>query len=78
MVNSLTKLGLHNAASLESRLLSLEIISVIFNWEQKAASDIRTTWATPHGFRETMVSYLVRLAISMPEHKRDRSSCQEL
>jgi transformation/transcription domain-associated protein len=73
MVNSLTKLGLSGASSSETRLLSIDILQIIFNWEQKCTSEEQETsgpgdtsrdgpsWVTPIGFRETMVSYLVRL-----------------
>ncbi|EGO01921.1 hypothetical protein SERLA73DRAFT_166433 [Serpula lacrymans var. lacrymans S7.3] len=82
MVNSLSKLGLSGAASGESRLLSIDILQVIFDWEQKSQipDDISSSntmngdsgrlglsWVTPLGFRETMVSYLVRLATAHHE-----------
>lgn len=65
MVNSLTKLGLHSSATPDSRLLSLEVLSVIFRWEQKASSEksSTSTWIT--NFREGMVSYLIRLATNV-------------
>jgi transformation/transcription domain-associated protein len=80
MVNSLQKLGLSGSASGESRVLSIDILQVIFDWE-KAASQVSdqmsstfeegnklvTAWTTPLGFRETMVSYLVRLATTPHE-----------
>lgn len=77
MVNSLQKLGLSGSASSESRVLSIDILQVIFDWEQSAselsgetptaldngeASKPANAWTTPLGFRETVVSYLVRLA----------------
>ncbi|KAI0068843.1 FAT-domain-containing protein [Artomyces pyxidatus] len=76
MVNSLSKLGLHGAASGESRLLSVDIIQTIFDWEKLATEEqsmpqILTSsgsglqaWVTPLPFRESVVSYLVRLATS--------------
>ncbi|KAI6119305.1 FAT domain-containing protein, partial [Pisolithus croceorrhizus] len=69
MVNSLTKLGLSGTASTESRILSVDISQVIFDWEQKSMdSESQPTtsrlpaWTTPLAFRETIVSFLVRLA----------------
>lgn len=79
MVNYLTKLGLSTSSTPDSRLLSVDIVQVIFDWEQKATSAGQTehllasedqgaaTWVTPLVFRETMVSYLVRLATTPPE-----------
>ncbi|TDL29737.1 hypothetical protein BD410DRAFT_736870 [Rickenella mellea] len=66
MVNSLSKLGLHGSSTHETRLLSLEALSVMFHWEQQESADdsAAASWVTPLGFRETMVSYLVRLATS--------------
>ncbi|KAH7909445.1 hypothetical protein BJ138DRAFT_1066999 [Hygrophoropsis aurantiaca] len=75
MVNSLSKLGLSGTASGESRILSIDISQVIFDWEQNPHdSDGQTignvmesprsasTWVTPLAFRETIVSFLLRLA----------------
>ena len=76
MVNSLQKLGLSSLASGESRILSIDILQVMFEWEQSAsqvpdetstlemgeANKPAAAWTTPLPFRETMVSYLVRLA----------------
>lgn len=74
MVNSLTKLGLSGTASTESRILSIDISQVIFDWEQKSRdSDPPSTssrlpiWVTPLAFRETIVSFLVRLATTTSE-----------
>jgi transformation/transcription domain-associated protein len=82
MVNSLQKLGLSGPASGESRILSIEILQVIFEWEQSAsqvsgemsstletgeANKLATAWTTPLGFRETMVSYLLRLITTSHE-----------
>ncbi|KAG2042802.1 hypothetical protein BDR03DRAFT_1058663 [Suillus americanus] len=72
MVNSLSKLGLSGTASGESRILSIDISQVIFDWEQKSQdsgthaelSRASTTWVTPLPFRESIVSFLVRLATS--------------
>ncbi|KAI0320805.1 FAT domain-containing protein [Amylostereum chailletii] len=68
MVNSLPKLGLHGSPSFEARLLSVDLLQTIFDWEQKATAEVMTGeqpnagWITPLPFRETIVSYLVRLA----------------
>jgi transformation/transcription domain-associated protein len=68
MVNSLGKLGLQPTATPESRSLSLDVLSLIFGWEQKAInSGEPQIWVTPLAFRETMVSYLVRLATAMSD-----------
>jgi transformation/transcription domain-associated protein len=72
MVNSLSKLGLSGTASGESRILSIDISQVIFDWEQKSQdsgphaelSRASATWVTPLPFRESIVSFLVRLATS--------------
>ena len=70
MVNSLPKLGLQGSASGESRLLTIDIMQTIVNWEQKATEELSSSnsvgsiWITPLGFRESVVSYLVRLATS--------------
>ncbi|KIK68099.1 hypothetical protein GYMLUDRAFT_36928 [Collybiopsis luxurians FD-317 M1] len=65
MVNSLGKLGLMSTSNPETRLLSVDILQVIFNWERRAVverdSGTQDTWLTPLGYRENMVSYLVRL-----------------
>ncbi|PFH52762.1 hypothetical protein AMATHDRAFT_1809 [Amanita thiersii Skay4041] len=67
MTNALSKLGLANSSSTETRLLTLDILQVIFSWEEQAiqanaATEVESVWLTPLGFRENMVSYLVRLA----------------
>ena len=71
MVNSLFKLGLGGSNTHDSRLLSVEVVQVMFEWEQKAtgAGDAMVVdepagshWEMPINFKETMVSYLVKLA----------------
>ncbi|KAJ3722891.1 FAT domain-containing protein [Lentinula raphanica] len=67
MVNSLNKLGLMSTSNYETRLLSIDILQVIFDWEQQALQerenpDAKDIWLTPLGYRENMVSYLVRLS----------------
>jgi hypothetical protein len=72
IANSLNKLGVTATAGLDLRLLSVEILQVIFQWEEQATQARRaqdtgeipkddSTWLTPLNFRENMVSYLVRL-----------------
>lgn len=74
IVNSLTKLGLSPTATGESRLLTVDILQVIFDWEMKATSTdsgrdadmdehsgAPSPWVTPLVFRESIVSYLIRL-----------------
>lgn len=72
IANSLNKLGMTASAGLESRLLSIEILQIIFDWEQQATETLKegqdandqnddSKWLTPLNLRENMVSYLVRL-----------------
>ncbi|KAF5369949.1 hypothetical protein D9758_001009 [Tetrapyrgos nigripes] len=69
MVNSLNKMGLTSSSTHESRLLSVDILQVMFNWEHQALQSSKDSkeevWLTPLGYRENMVSYLVRLATMM-------------
>ena len=71
MVNSLNKLGLSGTASAESRILSIDISQVIFDWEQNAqdaeTQSVVAPWTTPLSFRESIVSFLVRLATATLE-----------
>lgn len=79
MVNYLNKLGLSSSSTPESRLLSVDMVQVIFDWEQRITAPSRneqtssaedyvgSAWVTPLVFRESMVSYLVRLATTPPE-----------
>ncbi|KAF9057606.1 hypothetical protein BJ165DRAFT_1520972 [Panaeolus papilionaceus] len=73
IANSLNKLGMAPSVNMESRLLSIEILQTIFKWEEQANQNLKkgsaqihasddSTWVTPLGLRENMVSYLVRLA----------------
>lgn len=74
IANSLTKLGLTPSSGLDSRLLSVDILQVIFGWEEQAAQLVKQgqppdlsqpgdpLWLTPLNLRENMVSYLVRLS----------------
>jgi len=68
----LNKLGMTASAGLESRLLSIDILQIIFEWEEQAAESSKeiqvaneqnddSRWLTPLNLRENMVSYLVRL-----------------
>jgi transformation/transcription domain-associated protein len=86
MVNSLWKLGLSPIANFESRLLSIDIIQVMFDWEQQASQqdgqgsqsfgDLHkqgSAWT-----RETIISYLLRLAtIPKPDPKVENPHDQQ-
>ncbi|KAI3612149.1 histone acetylase complex subunit [Moniliophthora roreri] len=72
IVNSLHKLGLMASSTMDSRMVSIDLLQVIFNWERRALSatqekqgnvtnGVDSGWLTPLGYRENMVSYLVRL-----------------
>ena len=81
IVNHLSKLGLTATSNLESRGLSIDIIQVIFDWEQKGSPATTTGgtsgtmasdgWSTPLSLRESMVSYLIRLATA-PQDAQSR------
>lgn len=72
IANHLMKLGLTATSNIESRILSVELVQVIFDWEQKSTAAAASgeapsatpseEWTTPLGLRENMVSYLIRLA----------------
>ena len=70
MTNTLTKIGMSNSSSTETRLLTIDILQMIFTWEEQAKEaktaskngDGDSVWQTPLPFKENMVSYLVRLA----------------
>ncbi|KAK2466244.1 hypothetical protein APHAL10511_001886, partial [Amanita phalloides] len=69
MTNTLTKIGMSNSSSTETRLLTIDMLQMIFTWEEQAreaaackSGDGDSAWQTPLPFRENMVSYLVRLA----------------
>ncbi|RDB22695.1 Transcription-associated protein 1 [Hypsizygus marmoreus] len=80
MANSLNRIGMSTTSTPDSRLLSVDLLQVIFNWEEKATQALRSSthsssesvWLTPLGFRENMVSYLVRLA-TMPHDATTRN-----
>lgn len=74
VVNNMLKLGLSPTASIESRLLSIEVLNVIYEWEQRANSEMQVEdkngempWTTPLPFRESIISYLIRLATTMTD-----------
>ncbi|KAG5637374.1 hypothetical protein H0H81_004799 [Sphagnurus paluster] len=65
MANSLNKIGMSSTSTAESRLLSVDLLQVIFTWEEKAVQMTKTSasttemrpeavWQTPLGFRENM------------------------
>lgn len=74
IVNHLPKLGLLGSGSNDSRLLTVDILQTVFDWEQRALSETPSSgnalpetgssqvWLTPLAFRESMLSYLVRLS----------------
>ncbi|KDR83700.1 hypothetical protein GALMADRAFT_236040 [Galerina marginata CBS 339.88] len=74
IANSLNKLGMVQASNLDQRVLSIDILQVIFNWEEQAKQILKgnsmqtdelpddSAWLTPLPLRENMVSYLVRLS----------------
>ncbi|KAI6047148.1 hypothetical protein EDC04DRAFT_2864285 [Pisolithus marmoratus] len=62
MVNSLTKLGLSGTASTESRILSVDMSQKAMDSESQPTTSRLPGWTTPLAFRETIVSFLVRLA----------------
>ncbi|KAM6495848.1 hypothetical protein JOM56_008554 [Amanita muscaria] len=70
MTNTLTKIGMSNSSSTETRLLTIDMLQMIFSWEEQAMEsraackngEAESVWLTPLAFRENMVSYLVRLA----------------
>ncbi|KAH8118563.1 FAT-domain-containing protein [Phellopilus nigrolimitatus] len=64
IINTLPKLGIHLSASSEGRILSLDILDVIYKWEQKSLrpGENPSGWVTSLGFREAVVSYLTRIA----------------
>jgi len=76
IANHLNKLGMLPSSAMDTRLLSIDLLQVIFNWEEQASQVTKadpnvmqtnqphddSTWSTPLILRENMVSYLVRLA----------------
>lgn len=67
MANSLSKLGMSASSTAEMRSLSIDVLQVIFDWEEQATraaqnNKSEAVWLTPIGLRENMISYLVRLA----------------
>ena len=85
IANSLNKLGMSASSNLESRLLSIDILQVLFAWEERATQAVKrdasattpvtddSTYLTPLALRENMVSYLVRLT-TIPYDQSARSS----
>jgi transformation/transcription domain-associated protein len=78
MVNSLNKLGMSSSSTPDSRLLTIEILNVIFKWEEQTAQTLAAgpvsgpaSWTTPLTYRENLVSYLVRLATSVDPTMRN-------
>jgi transformation/transcription domain-associated protein len=85
IANSLNKLGMTASSNLESRLLSIDILQVLFTWEERATQAVKqdvsattpvtddSIYLTPLALRENMVSYLVRLT-TIPYDPPARSS----
>ncbi|KAJ7276442.1 hypothetical protein B0H12DRAFT_1227571 [Mycena haematopus] len=78
MVNSLNKLGMSSSSTADSRLLSIEILNVIFKWEEQTTQALvngsasgTNSWATPLSYRENLVSYLVRLSATVDPATRN-------
>ncbi|KAF7355349.1 hypothetical protein MSAN_01451500 [Mycena sanguinolenta] len=78
MVNSLNKLGMSTSSTADSRLLSIEILNVIFKWEEQTTQALTNgtasgtnAWSTPLTYRENLVSYLVRLATTVDPAARN-------
>lgn len=77
MTVTLNKLGMTQTSTPETRSLSLELLQLIYDWEKQAqemnkANPQANVWLTPLVFRESMVSYLVRLA-TIPQEPNARS-----
>ena len=85
IANSLNKLGMTASSNLESRMLSIDILQVLFTWEERATQAVKqdasattpvaddSIYLTPLALRENMVSYLVRLT-TIPYEPSVRSS----
>jgi transformation/transcription domain-associated protein len=85
IANSLNKLGMTASSNLESRMLSIDILQVLFTWEERATQVVKqeasattpmtddSIYLTPLALRENMVSYLVRLT-TIPYDQSARSS----
>ena len=78
VVGNLNKLGLGQiqGPTNDSKVMTLDIIQVIFDWEQKASASgdasgsepaASPAWTTPLHLRESIVSYLLRLASTCTE-----------
>ncbi|TRM67802.1 FAT domain-containing protein [Schizophyllum amplum] len=68
--NSLPKLGMNTTTAAEYRALSIEVLHVLYEWEQQAMAEKakgEKTWMTPLILKENMVSYLIRIATSQPD-----------
>uniref|UniRef100_D8PQ42 Non-specific serine/threonine protein kinase n=1 Tax=Schizophyllum commune (strain H4-8 / FGSC 9210) TaxID=578458 RepID=D8PQ42_SCHCM len=68
--NSLSKLGMNNATAAEYRAISIEVLHILYDWEQQAMEEIAKggkAWTTPLIVKENMVSYLIRIATSQPD-----------
>lgn len=85
IANSLNKLGMTASSNMESRMLSIDILQVLFKWEERATQAVKrdasaatpvaddSKYLTPLALRENMVSYLVRLT-TIPYEPAARNS----
>jgi transformation/transcription domain-associated protein len=66
IVHSLNKLGMSPHSMVPTRMLSIEAVEVIFNWDEQAQNAMEdgetVPWRPPLSLRENLLSYLVRLA----------------
>ncbi|XRB06256.1 transformation/transcription domain-associated protein [Pycnococcus provasolii] len=76
MINSLTRIGLSQNATLEHRLLALNLVQCMYTWEARAEKDATETNQTgvlrmTGVMHELIASFLTRFALSMILDKRD-------
>jgi transformation/transcription domain-associated protein len=80
MVHSVNRLGFFGNQNPDARVLTLDLIEVLFNWEKQAAAAAESNnsmdvddgntsdqgpWTMSLAARENVVSYLVRLAVTL-------------
>ncbi|TCD69680.1 hypothetical protein EIP91_006697 [Steccherinum ochraceum] len=66
IVNHVTRLGVTLGATNETRHITIEILQIAFDWENKAAGESTSegagsVWRMPLAQKESLVSYLIRL-----------------
>ncbi|KAF8195850.1 FAT domain-containing protein [Mycena galopus ATCC 62051] len=71
-------LGMSSSSTPDSRLLSIEILNVIFKWEEQTTQALANGsasgtnfWTTPLAYCENLVSYLVRLGTNVDPATRN-------